>query len=58
MAQAKGGGDKGLWCRAQLWGARSSGGLWCVGARLRHGSGMRLRAGLSADGGSGLLGLS
>ena len=37
--------------------ASGGGGLWCAGVRLRQCLGVRLRAGLCADGGTGLMGL-
>ena len=52
-ARARGSGEARQWA-AQ---ARSGDGLWCAGARLKHGSGVRLPTGLCANGGSGLLGL-
>ena len=57
-ATARDGGEAGQWWHRQ-WAAQAhgSGGLRYTGARLRHSSGVRLRARLCADGGSGLLGL-
>ena len=52
-ARARGSGEAEQWWHMQ-WAsqARDGDGLWCAGAYLRHGSGVRLRAGLCADGGS------